>query len=93
MTPGAHLVSTPLSRGDQLRQARVAAGLSREDLALGLQTVPPISARSRADWIALMEIDAAEVTAEDFTVLQALIGRMAPLVRRDPETPAASAAA
>lgn len=80
-----------MSRGQQLRQAREAAGLSREDLALGLETVPPVSARSRADWIALMEIDAAEVTAEDLATLQELIVRMAAALHR--AAPAASAAA
>ena len=89
-----NLVSTPPTRADQLRRAREAAGLSREDLALGLETVPvAISARSRADWIALMEMGVAEVTPEDLASLEELIATIAAAFASRAARPNKSAAA
>lgn len=67
-----------MSPGDRLRAAREAAGLSREDLALGLETVPlPLGAKARADLIALAEIDCIELTDADVNRLEQLIATLA----------------
>lgn len=47
MTPGAYL-----------RECREAAGLSLEDLALRTETLPPVCARRRAEWLADIEAGA-----------------------------------
>lgn len=50
MTPGAYL-----------RGCREAAGLTLDDVALCTETIPPVSARSRAEWLATIENDAAPI--------------------------------
>jgi transcriptional regulator with XRE-family HTH domain len=80
-----------MTPGEQLRDLREGAGLSREDLALGLETIPPISARARADWLALIEAGVADITGQDlaaFRVVIELLVSAGPLSR-----PIASAAA
>jgi len=46
-----------MSPGTYLRCCRLAAGLSLEDVAFGLSTTPPTSARNRAEILALYEGD------------------------------------
>jgi transcriptional regulator with XRE-family HTH domain len=52
------------SPGLFLRAGRVSTGLSIEDLALRLETVPHISAHDRAEWLAMVEADRAPVTID-----------------------------
>lgn len=46
-----------MTPGTYLRCCRLAAGLSLDDVALGLSTTPPTSLRSRAEILALYEGD------------------------------------
>lgn len=50
MTPGAYL-----------RKRREAAGLTLEDVAIRVGTMPPVSARTRGEWLATIEADAAPI--------------------------------
>lgn len=61
MTPGRYI---------ELR--REAAGLSLEDLALRIETDVPVSARSRAELLGLMESDTAVISADVVTALRDL---------------------
>lgn len=63
MTPGAYL-----------RQCREAAGLTLEDVALRTETMPPVSARRRAEHIAAIEQDVVHLIYADALVLQAIYG-------------------
>lgn len=58
-----------MTPGTYLRLRRTAAGLTVEDLALRIDTQVPVSARSRAEWIGLIEDDVAVIGAD---VVQAL---------------------
>lgn len=69
-----------MSPGTYLRKRREAAGLELEDLALMLDSVPAVSARSRADLIANVERDAAPVTED----LMTAILRLGDALRIDP---------
>ena len=53
-----------MTPGSYLRQCREAAGLTLDDIALCTETVPPVSARSRAEWLATIEADAAPLAFE-----------------------------
>ena len=48
------MLKTP---GRYLRQLREAAGLSLDDVALRTETIPPVSAHRRAEWLAEIEAD------------------------------------
>ena len=61
MTPGAYL-----------RQCREAAGLTLDFVALCTETVPPVSARSRAEWLASIENDAAPLAITTALCLHAI---------------------
>jgi hypothetical protein len=51
--------------GQYLRLRRIAAGLTIDDVALRTDTTPvPLSARSRAEWIAAIEAGTAELSPE-----------------------------
>ena len=83
-----------LTPGEQLRRYREAAGLSREDLALGIFTEPElISARSRAEWVGLIENGVAPVSPEFHAELLALVARIGSALAERPTRPAAQAAA
>ncbi len=47
-----------LTPGQYLRKRREPAGLSLDDAALCFETVPPIAASARAEWLGLVEADA-----------------------------------
>lgn len=51
-----------MTPGTYLRLRREAAGLTRDDIALRTETTPPVSARSRAEWLARVEADIDPVT-------------------------------
>jgi len=59
VTPGAYLC---------LR--RTAAGLTLDDVALMTETTPPVSARSRAEWLGLIEADEMPIAAETVEALR-----------------------
>lgn len=66
-----------IAPGQQLRAYREAAGLSREDLALGLETAPvAISARSRAELIGSIEDGVTPVSPELLGELLALVATL-----------------
>ncbi|MEZ0495427.1 helix-turn-helix domain-containing protein [Sphingomonas sp. IW22] len=52
-----------LTPGQYLRKRREAAGLSLDDVALCFETVPPIAAAARAEWLGLVEADAVPLPA------------------------------
>lgn len=51
-----------LTPGTFIRLRREALGLSLDDLALMLDTVPGVSARRCAEWLAMIESDAEEIS-------------------------------
>lgn len=51
-----------ISPGTYVRLRREALGLSRDDLALMLETVPGVSARRRAEWLETIESDVEEIS-------------------------------
>jgi hypothetical protein len=53
---GADALPLP-SPGQYIAKRRIAAGLSLDDVALRFETTPPVSARSRAEWLARIEAD------------------------------------
>lgn len=61
---------TAIAPGLFLRRRREAHGLSREDLALRLETSPPVSARSRAEHLAALEDGVQPITINDALALQ-----------------------
>ncbi len=56
------IVVPTISPGAFVRIRREAVGLSLEDLALMLETVPGVSARRRVEWLAMIESGAAEIS-------------------------------
>lgn len=59
--------------GAYLRLRREAAGLSLDDVALALETAPPVSARSRAEWIGTVEAGDAPLTIGVALALQRIV--------------------
>lgn len=51
-----------LTPGTYVRIRREALGLSREDVAMMLDSVPAVSARRLVEWLELIESDAAEIS-------------------------------
>lgn len=51
-----------LTPGTFVRLRREALGLSREDVALMLDSVPAVSSRRLVEWLELIESDAAEIS-------------------------------
>lgn len=75
-----------MTPGTYIAKRREAAGLTREDVALAFDSVPAVSARARAEWLAQIEADiipvpagfieaVSGVIAFDPAVLQALVDR------------------
>ena len=67
-------MSDKISFGTHLRRERIEAGMSIEDVALRIETAPPVSARSRAEWIAAVEADQAPIGIYNALVLLAVVG-------------------
>lgn len=64
--------------GEQLRAARLAAGLSLDDVALGFETEPfKVSAFARAEWLRTIEQGVAPIRAHDLDRLLDLIAVLA----------------
>lgn len=83
-----------MTPGETLRRYREAAGLSREDVALGLPTVPfNIDAFSRADWVRLMEDGVWAISGEDLGQLLALIAALGEVFADRSDAPALGSAA
>jgi len=56
-------ISVPaISPGNYVRLRREALGLSVNDLALMLETVPGVSAHRRAEWLTMIESDVEEIS-------------------------------
>jgi len=53
------LYATP---GHYIRSRRIAASMTVEDLALCLETEPPLAMRRRAEWLAAIENDTLPVS-------------------------------
>ncbi len=51
-----------ISPGTYVRLRREALGLSRDDLAVMLDTVPGVSARRRAEWLETIETDVEAIS-------------------------------
>lgn len=76
-------MTAAITAGRQLRDAREAAGLSRDELALGFDTVPlAISAFARAEWVASIEAGIDEITDADLALLIGLVGAIAAALGR-----------
>ena len=58
----APAIAAPISPGTYVRLRREALGITLDDLSLCLETAPPISARTRAEWLAQMEADTAPIS-------------------------------
>lgn len=63
-----------LAPGAYIRMRREARDLSRDDVALGLETVPHVSARSRAEYLAGMEEGRDAIGIDAGLALQRVIG-------------------
>lgn len=59
-----------ITPGTYLRMRREARGLTRDDLALMLETVPPVCAHRRAEWIDLIERDEMPIAASTIEALR-----------------------
>jgi transcriptional regulator with XRE-family HTH domain len=53
-----------MSPGTYLKQRRLAAALTLDDLALRTETEPPVAAMRRAEWLGLIERDELPVTED-----------------------------
>lgn len=60
--------------GAFVRQYREARHLTLEQVALMLETVPRVSARSRAEWLGLIEADEAPISLPTAIALHDAIG-------------------
>lgn len=60
--PIAAIKVPAISPGTYIRIRRQALGLSVDDLALMLETVPGVSARRRVEWLEMIEADAEEIS-------------------------------
>ena len=63
-----------MTPGTFLRDARFRAGLSIDDVALSIRTVPHTCARDRAEWLGLVEADTMPVTIDVGIALSQLLG-------------------
>lgn len=50
-----------MTPGTYIRRRREAAGVAIDDIALRLETVPAVSAMTRAEWLSAIEADVAPV--------------------------------
>ncbi|WP_267395339.1 MULTISPECIES: helix-turn-helix transcriptional regulator [unclassified Sphingomonas] len=57
------------SIGEYLRARRAAAGLSLDELALRLETSPPVCARERAELLGEVEAGTAQISLTDAAVI------------------------
>lgn len=73
-TPDAPLAPGPLTPGGYLRRCREARGWTLDDLALATETVPAVSARSRAEWLAMIEADVARISVRTGIALHQALG-------------------
>lgn len=63
-----------MTPGTYIRKCRERAGLSLEDLALRLATVPKLSCRSRIDWLGAIEADAPTLSPSAAVALHGVLG-------------------
>lgn len=77
-----------MTPGEYIRGVREARHVTLEDLALGLDSTPPISHRSRVDLLWAIEADFVPVSLSTAFALSALLSidieRLAELVERHP---------
>lgn len=60
-----------LAPGAYLRLRREAAGLSLDDVAFAMETIPTVSARSRAEWLGQIEAGLAPLQVDVLLALEA----------------------
>ncbi len=63
----------PFTAGEFLRNARLAAGLSIEDVAARIGTVPAIAELGRRQWIEMIEADAMPIAASTIDALHSVL--------------------
>ena len=63
-----------ITPGTCVRLRREALGLSRENVALMLETTPAVSTQRRVEWLAALENDAVEISLPTAWALQEVIG-------------------
>lgn len=66
------MVDSLMSPGVYLAHHRRMAGLSHDDVALRVDTVPPVSAAVRAAWLRAIEADVMPVRPSTFVALVAI---------------------
>ncbi len=61
-----------VSPGQFVRQHRLCAAMSHEDIALRIETLPPVSAARRAEWLRAIEADVLPVRTSTAVALHAI---------------------
>ncbi|WP_242140841.1 helix-turn-helix transcriptional regulator [Sphingomonas sp. TREG-RG-20F-R18-01] len=62
-----------MTPGNYIRKRREAAGLTVDELALRLETIPAVSAMTRAQWLTMMETDVAPISISAINAIVSFI--------------------